>query len=362
MKVVHIVGARPQFIKLAPLMLAFNEDGHEQLTIHTGQHFDDAMSKVFFDELDIPSPNYNLEVHSLPHGAMTGRMLEGIEKILIAETPDVVIVYGDTDSTLAGALAASKLGIFCAHVEAGLRSFNRSMPEEQNRIATDHLADVLFAPTQTAMAHLANEGLQDRAVLVGDVMYDAVLHFGEKSTKTKILERLSLSPEGYFLATLHRAATTDNHTALGAVIAALDEISRDISPVVMPLHPRTRQALKLADVKVEHMRLVEPVSYLEMQGLLRGCRAVLTDSGGLQKEAYFVKKMCFTLRDETEWVETVDCGANVLCGLRRERIVSAVGQMSGTVADARFGLGFYGQGDACDLIAEVFLDTKGEKT
>ncbi len=351
MKVLQIVGARPQFIKVAPVSAAFRASGNEEVIVHTGQHFDDAMSRVFFDDLGIPQPRVNLGVHSLPHGAMTGRMLEGLERVLVAERPDVVVVYGDTDSTLAGALAAVKLGIPCAHVEAGLRSFNRAMPEELNRVAVDALCDLLLVPTDAGMANLAREGLAGRAVKVGDVMYDAFLLFVERGAATGVVARFGLEAGRFLLATLHRAATTDRPEALTDVFAALDDVATGGLPVILPLHPRTMGALARARVPTGAIRVVPPVSYLEMLGLLSACQAVVTDSGGVQKEAYFAGKPCITVRSETEWTETVACGANVLAGSDRASIVSAVRRLHEIRSKARFGLAHYGDGRAALAIS-----------
>ena len=360
MKVLHIVGARPQFIKLAPVSAELEERGHHQVVVHTGQHFDDVMSEVFFRELSIGRPSYDLGVHSLTHGAMTGRMLEGIEKVLLEETPDVTLVYGDTNSTLAGVLAAAKLNIACGHVEAGLRSFNRSMPEELNRIATDHLADLLFAPTNAAMVNLSHEGLAARSQLVGDVMFDAMLRFSTGAPRVVMRERLQVEPGYFFLATLHRAATTNDAAELRSVVTGLEEVARTVQPVVVPLHPRTRKAMERADIRPTQLQLISPVSYIEMLALLQDCSAVLTDSGGLQKEAYFAQKLCFTLRTETEWVETVHCGANILCGTNPQRIQAEVDNLDSHLASANFSLGFYGDGNAAALLADGLATSLGK--
>ncbi len=350
MHVVQVVGARPQFIKLAPVSAALAAAGHVEAILHTGQHFDDAMSRVFFDELGIPAPAANLDVHSLPHGAMTGRMLEALERELVARRPDAVIVYGDTDSTLAGALAAVKLGLPCAHVEAGLRSFNRAMPEELNRVAADALCDLLLTPTDEGLANLQREGLGARSRKVGDVMFDAFRLFSARGEAKGVVERLGLARGGYVVCTLHRAATTDEPGVLAAVLAALDRVARGGLPVVLPLHPRTRGALERQGLSTGAVRVVPPVSYLEMVGLLRGARGVATDSGGLQKEAYFAGRPCVTLRAETEWTETVACGANVLVGTDAQAIVTALAGLDAQARTARFGLPFYGDGRAAPAI------------
>ncbi len=358
MKVVQIVGARPQFIKLAPVSAALAAGGHHEAILHTGQHFDDEMSRVFFDELGIPAPKANLDVHSLSHGAMTGRMMEAIEAELLADRPDKVIVYGDTDSTLAGSLAAVKIGIPVAHIEAGLRSFNRAMPEEINRVACDHISDLLLVPTDTGMKHLASEGLASRAHLVGDVMFDAIVMFGERGRASGILERLGLSEGGFMLATLHRPASTDDPVVLAGLIGALSEIAETQMPVILPRHPRTRAALERHGISAGAIQVVPPVSYLEMVGLLHGCRAVATDSGGLQKEAYFAAKPCLTLRTETEWMETVECGANVICGLDPELALTHARRLDRIAAQGAFGESFYGSGDAAARIVAL-LESDG---
>jgi UDP-GlcNAc3NAcA epimerase len=325
-KVVSIVGARPQFIKATPVSRELRWQ-HTEVLVHTGQHYDDEMSAVFFQDLGISEPDYNLGVGSGSHGWQTGQMLFHIEEVLLAERPDWVLVYGDTNSTLAGALAAVKLHIPMAHVEAGLRSFNREMPEEHNRVLTDHCADLLFCPTQMAVDNLAKEGITRGVHLVGDVMYDAVLQFGalarERST---ILNDLGLSPKRYLLATVHRLYNTDDPERLQSILETFVEIG---APIVFPVHPRTRLCMaefglnKLSAFQCSNMQLVEPVGYLDMLMLEQHARLILTDSGGVQKEAYFFAVPCVTLRPETEWVETVDTGWNVVVDADRERIVWA---------------------------------------
>lgn len=324
MRVVSVVGARPQFIKAAPVCRALR-DRHEEILVHSGQHFDHEMSQVFFDELGIPAPDYNLGVAGGRHGRMTGQMLGLLEDLLVEVKPDWVLVYGDTNTTLAGGLAAAKLGIPVAHVEAGLRSFNRAMPEEINRVLVDHLSDLLLCPTQTALANLAAEGIGSGAALVGDVMLDTARYFAEHVDPAPVLDALGLVAEGYYLATVHRQATADDPSALARIVTAFGRLD---APVVWPVHPRTKKNLKrfgLADVVASHgnIRVIEPVSYLQANALLRRGRALLTDSGGMQKEAYFFGIPCVTLRDETEWVETVELGWNVLAGTDPERIVAA---------------------------------------
>lgn len=317
MKVLSIVGARPQFIKAAVVSMQLEASERiKEVLVHTGQHYDVDMSEVFFSELRIPEPAYNLGIGGGTHGENTGRMLEQLEKVMLAEHPEWVLIYGDTDSTLAGALAAVKLHIPVAHVEAGLRSFNRLMPEEINRVLSDHASDLLFAPTNTAVANLRKEGIPEaRISLVGDVMYDAALHFGEKADReSDILQRLGLKPKGYILTTIHRAENTDDIERLKAIFDGLAIVAERL-PVVLPLHPRTRKALEragLIDEVRKRLALIDPVGYLDMVALEKNARLIATDSGGVQKEAYFFEVPCVTLRDETEWVELVEAGWNVL--------------------------------------------------
>lgn len=346
MKIVTVVGARPQFIKAAPLSCSLRLR-HSEILLHTGQHYDDQMSAAFFRELRIPKPDYNLGVGSGSHARQTSQMLVGIEDVLVKERPDWVLVFGDTNSTLAGALAATKLGIRCGHIEAGLRSGNRSMPEELNRITVDHLSDLLFCPTETSVRNLRAEGLGDRFVLIGDVMYDAMRMFSPAARRTSILDRLGLTDASYLVATIHRAGTVDDPMLLRQVFSALEILTQSL-PVIVPLHPRTKHAAEQTGLRFSKITVVEPLPYLDMLGLLLGCRAVLTDSGGLQKEAYLAGKLCLTIRNETEWIETVECGANILCGLNPETIIGRVKEIDTLLAGARFGLEFYGRGEAAD--------------
>ncbi|MBR1156996.1 non-hydrolyzing UDP-N-acetylglucosamine 2-epimerase [Bradyrhizobium sp. JYMT SZCCT0428] len=313
LKICTIVGARPQFIKAATVSRAIRKtDGLSEVMIHTGQHFDADMSDVFFSELDIPTPHHRLEIHGGGHGAMTGRMLAAIEPILIAEKPDWVVVYGDTNSTLAGSLAAAKLHIPIAHVEAGLRSFNRRMPEEVNRVLTDHLSALHLCPTQAAVDNLAGEGIRGGVHHIGDVMYDATLFAIDRASGTSgILAELAVNPKAYGVATIHRAENTDDAKSLRAVIAFLKKQAKAI-PIILPLHPRTRQNAERMGVSLEGLRVIGPVGYVDMARLINGAGAVFTDSGGLQKEAYFHRVPCTTLRGETEWVETISHGWNRL--------------------------------------------------
>jgi UDP-N-acetylglucosamine 2-epimerase len=331
-RIAQVVGARPQFVKLAPVCRAIataNENGGriESLIIHTGQHYDPSMSDVFFDELAIPRVDVHLGIGSGPHGQQTGRMLEKLEIALTVHHPDIVLTYGDTNSTLAAALAAAKLRLPVAHVEAGLRSFNRRMPEETNRLVADHLSDLLFAPTPEAMRNLEKEGLGSRAVLVGDVMLDAV-RFNETlaRSRSRVLERLGLTEGGYLVATVHRAENTDGDR-LASLLDALARIARADRPVIFPVHPRTAKCIRDAHLELpqaEGLRLMEPLGYLDMIRLVGGARIVLTDSGGLQKEAFFLGRPCITLRDETEWVETVAEGGNIVAGTEVRKILDAV--------------------------------------
>ncbi|MGB9301669.1 MAG: UDP-N-acetylglucosamine 2-epimerase (non-hydrolyzing) [Anaerolineae bacterium] len=322
MKVASIVGARPQFIKTAPLDRELRELCQHVL-IHTGQHYDYAMSAVFFEQLEIPEPHYNLDVGSASQGKQTGEILIRIEETLVEEQPDCVLVYGDTNSTLAGALAAVKLHLPVAHVEAGLRSFNRSMPEEINRVLTDHVANLLYCPTETARSNLLREGIAGGVFNFGDVMYDSVLQSIEGvDTASRVLASLDLRPGSYLLATVHRPANTDDQQNLSSILRALastDEV------VVFPAHPRASQAMERLGLEVSsNVRLLEPVSYLDMLALEKNARLILTDSGGVQKEAYFFGVPCLTLREETEWVETTEAGWNLLVGADEQRIVEAI--------------------------------------
>lgn len=312
MKLLTVVGARPQFVKAAPVSRALAEGGIDEVLVHTGQHHDTQMSQVFFDELDIPAPRHNLEIHGGGHGDMTGRMLIALEPIVMAERPDMVLVYGDTNSTLAGALVASKLHIPIAHVEAGLRSFNRRMPEEINRVLTDHLSALLLCPTRTAVDNLAAEGITQGVHMVGDVMYDATLLARRiAESRSHILSTLGLAPSAYALATVHRAENTDDPARLATILDWLRAQARE-QRVVLPIHPRTRTRAAAAGLDFAGIVTCDPVGYIDMACLLGHANAVYTDSGGVQKEAYFHRTPCVTLRDETEWVETIECGWNRL--------------------------------------------------
>jgi len=351
-KLVSIVGARPQFVKAAPISRALRAAGHEEFLVHTGQHYDANLSAVFFEELEIPPPDANLCVGSGHHGAQTAAMLEGLEKMLLAERPDRVLVYGDTNSTLAGALAAAKLHIPVAHVEAGLRSFNRLMPEELNRIVADHLSDILLCPSQTAVDNLKTEGITRGVHLVGDVMYDAVLQFAQLAReRSTILKELEIAAGKYLLATVHRAENTDDLGHLGNILRAFSQLDESI---IFPIHPRTRKAIAdSADAELHvssNVRLMAPVGYLDMLMLEANARMILTDSGGIQKEAYWLGVPCVTLRDETEWVETVAAGWNTLVGANCSRIKNAAKDFR-PPADSRPQL--YGDGHVAEQCIRV---------
>ncbi|MBK9734369.1 MAG: UDP-N-acetylglucosamine 2-epimerase (non-hydrolyzing) [Saprospiraceae bacterium] len=347
MKIVTIVGARPQFIKASALSreIKNHSDIHEIL-VHTGQHFDENMSDIFFKEMDIPKPIYNLDIHSLTHGAMTGRMLEAIENVLMIERPDFVLVYGDTNSTLAGALAAKKMHIPVAHVEAGLRSFNMLMPEEINRILTDRISDILFCPTAEAIDNLQHEGYDFFPATIvnsGDVMYDAALYYKQKAaTESHILEDINIKPGKYILATIHRQENTDNYERLTGIIAAFNEINSELR-VIVPMHPRTKKLLHQKEMHTD-FTIIDPVGYLDMIKLTSNAACIMTDSGGLQKEAYFFGKYCLTLRDQTEWVELVEGGFNTLTGADKASILKAYHDIN--VDEIKFDKPLYGDGKA----------------
>lgn len=352
MKIVTVLGARPQFIKAATVSRALKEAGTTEVIIHTGQHFDRNMSEVFFSEMDIPRPDYNLEISGLSHGAMTGRMLEETESVLLQEKPDCVLVYGDTNSTLAGALAAAKLHIPVAHVEAGLRSFEMKMPEEVNRILTDRISSYLFCPTHTAVENLRKEGFDNFGCEIsqpGDVMYDAVLFYKQKvSEKSTILNYLEIADQPFTLATVHRAENTDDINRLKAICESLNHIHKS-SKVILPLHPRTKAILQKNNIQLDFTP-IEPVGYFDMLALLDGCDLVLTDSGGLQKEAYFYSKYCITLRDQTEWVELVNAGVNSIVGAHKEKIIDTYEKVKGQKLNSSIEL--YGDGTAAHQIAQ----------
>lgn len=350
-KIITIVGARPQFVKAATLSRQFQLHGISEKIIHTGQHFDANMSEVFFNEMDIPKPAYQLDIHGMQHGAMTGRMLEGIEKILMTEKPDGVLVYGDTNSTLAGALAASKLHIPVIHVEAGLRSFNMEMPEEINRILTDRISNLLFCPTETAVNNLKREGFETMPVEIcknGDVMQDAAIYYAERARlKSDILRKTGLNR--FVLATIHRQENTDNPEHLKNIIDGLNEINKEF-PVLVPMHPRTRNILA-QNFQLPDFTIIDPVGYFDMIMLLRNCEMVITDSGGVQKEAFFFGKHCITLREQTEWVELVEHGYNQLVGTDIEKLKNAFLYFKTKKSD--FSIDLYGNGKAAEIAAQA---------
>ncbi|MEN6328397.1 MAG: UDP-N-acetylglucosamine 2-epimerase (non-hydrolyzing) [Syntrophomonas sp.] len=365
MKILTIVGARPQFIKAAVVSRAVedynqtvsSEKRIDEIIVHTGQHYDDNMSEVFFRQMQIPFPRYHLGIGGGSHGTMTGRMLEALESLMIDEKPAIVLVYGDTNSTLAGALAAAKLHIPVAHVEAGLRSFNMQMPEEINRILTDRVSHWLFCPTETAISNLKREGVDDwpgvQIKNIGDVMYDAALFYRERSVAGQLVaDLLEQYKDGFYLATVHRQENTDDSQRLKSIITSLEEIAERV-PVVFPLHPRTRKHLKELGMDMKRVTYIEPVGYFDMVCLLDKCQAVFTDSGGVQKEAYFFHKPCITLRDETEWVELVEQGNNCLVGAERESIINAEQEFIQQTRD--FSITLYGDGKAGEKIVKFLV-------
>jgi|TARA_B100001094_G_C18191108_1_gene807295 UDP-GlcNAc3NAcA epimerase len=358
-KVFSVIGARPQFVKAAVVSKALMEKtGTSEFLVHTGQHFDDNMSQVFFEEMGIPKPSANLGISGGGHGAMTGQMLLKIEELLVDESPDCVLVYGDTNSTLAGALAASKLNVPCAHVEAGLRSENRAMPEEINRILTDHACDLLFAPTEEAVKRLNREGIADEKVVrTGDVMLDAALLFGEKSrSKSTILDRLSLREKGFALCTLHRAENVDSRDVLNWLIEGLGQVAENL-PVVLPVHPRTLARMKefeLMDQLASEIKIVDPVGYLDILRLESSASLIMTDSGGMQKEAFFQKVPCVTLRSETEWIELLPGGHNRLVRPMIESISEKAEEALSSNPD--WSVDLYGDGNSSETIAQAIID------
>lgn len=359
MKIATVLGARPQFIKAAMVSKAFRLSAEiKEIIIHTGQHYDENMSEVFFQELNIATPAYNLDIGSGLHGLQSGRMLAAIEAVLLEEVPDWVLVYGDTNSTLAGVLAAAKLHIRVAHIEAGLRSFDRRMPEEINRVVADHTSDLLFAPTVMALKNLRREGLPDTCIhVVGDVMYDAAVHYGSKAeAHSQVLHKLDLTNKEYILATIHRAENTDNLECLRLILGGLAQIAREV-PVVLPIHPRTRRILNDTGILREIstcIRLIEPVGYLDMVMLERNARLIATDSGGVQKEAYFHGVPCVTFRETTEWVESIELGWNRLAPPVNPATVIS-GLRDGLESTPRSTETPYGNGHAAERIAHVLL-------
>ena len=353
MKILTVIGARPQFIKAAVISRAIGQEKSiQEIIVHTGQHFDRNMSEIFFEQMHIPKYNYNLNIHNLPHGAMTGRMLEEIEKVLLKENPDLVLVYGDTNSTLAGALAAKKMHIKIAHVEAGLRSNNMTMPEETNRILTDRISDILFCPTESAIQNLKAEGFDSMDCIVnncGDVMLDAFLYYSPKAQKPEIN-----IPDKFVLSTVHRIENTENKNNLLQIFDALEIISNEI-PIVLPLHPKTKAKLNQYQYQKNspNLFLIDPASYFEMLYLLNHCQMLITDSGGLQKESYFAQKKCLVLRNETEWRELAAVRAVTLAGISTNTILAAFQQMKNLSID--FSKKLYGSGNAGDLIVKQLV-------
>jgi len=348
MKIASIVGARPQFIKCGPVSKELRKD-HQEILIHTGQHYDYEMSKLFFEELGIPKPDYNLGIGSGSHAEQTGKMLIELEKVLLKEKPDLVLIYGDTNSTLAGALAAVKLHIKTGHVEAGLRSFNKEMPEEINRITADHCSDILFSPTKTGVANLEKEGITKDVYLTGDVMYDALLNNLKIAEKSNILNKLKITPQQYYLTTVHRQENTDNIENLSNILQVLSQID---GKIIFPAHPRTTKFIKKSNLQGlinKNVTLIDPVGYLDFIWLEKNAKKILTDSGGIQKEAYILKIPCITLRQNTEWVETVEDEWNTLVGDDKQKILDAVKNFN----PSKKQKGHYGDGNASIKIREI---------
>jgi len=380
LKVLSIVGARPQFIKASPVIRAIdknninNQSKIQHILVHTGQHYDENMSRIFFDELDIPRPEYNLEVGSGTHGEQTAKMMQRIETVLINERPSMTIVYGDTNSTLAGALTAAKLLIPVAHVEAGLRSYNKKMPEEINRVLTDHVSNLLFCPSISAVNNLYKEGFtnvmesgfeikngfnlsrsisQPLAINIGDVMFDSILKYAKLADiSSDILAKLGLEKKEYVLATLHRAENTDNKERLRSIFEALRKINKDIK-LILPLHPRTRKVVNESRIDISGLEVIEPVSYLDMIRLEKNAKVICTDSGGMQKEAYFCRVPCITLRDETEWEETLESGWNRLVDAKPDRIRTCLEDVLSDSWDSKPQVSQYGDGKAAEKIFRV---------
>lgn len=366
MRLLTVVGARPQFVKAATLSRAIARHNAaasgpaiEESIVHTGQHYDANMSDVFFEELEIPPPAFHLGIGSGPHGAQTARMLEALERVMDDERPDAVLVYGDTNSTLAAALAAAKLHMPIAHVEAGLRSFNRAMPEEINRVLCDHVSRWLFCPTRAAVENLRAEGITEGVEQVGDVMYDGMLHYRVKA-RPAVLRALGIVPGGYVMATVHRAENTDDPARLRAIVAGLGAAGAIAGTVVLALHPRTRAVLERESIALPSaVRAIDPAPYLEMIALMAHARAIMTDSGGVQKEAFFLEVPCLTLRDETEWVETVECGANRLVGAAPAAVAAALEALAAGGWKPDFSSRPYGRGDAADRIVACLAAGSG---
>ena len=358
MKILTILGARPQFIKAGSVSREIAKHKEiKEIIVHTGQHYDTNMSEIFFKEMQIPKPDYFLGIGGKSHGAMTGKMIEKIEELALKEKPDWIMVYGDTNSTLAGSIVASKLHIKLAHVEAGLRSFNMKMPEEVNRILTDRVSDILFCPTKIAVENLKKEGFpfytangEQKIVNVGDVMQDGALFYKQFAKKPSNLE---FKTSNFILCTIHRAENTDNHKRLKAIFEALNEIAKE-QQIILPLHPRTKKIIDNLELKIDNLTIIEPVGYLEMVWLIDNCSLVMTDSGGLQKEAFFFNKPCITLRDETEWVELVELGVNILVGANKEKILNAY-KTSSNFQLPTSNLNLYGGGKASENIVKELI-------
>jgi|SRR3989344_3586968 len=344
-KILSIVGARPNFIKLAAIHEVL-EKSFTHVIVHTGQHYDYELSQHFFDELTIPEPDYNLHTGSATHGILTARVISGCEKILLSEKPNIVVVYGDTNSTLGGALAVAKLEIPIVHVESGLRSFHKNMPEEINRIVTDHISEVLLCPSELAVKNLKTEGITKNVYVTGDVMYDIFLRV---KPDFSILKRFNMRPKNYYFATIHRQENTDNSIKLRKIIDVLDNLDL---PVIFPVHPRTKKALKSLNLKQKNIRFIKPVKYSQSIALQKNAKTIITDSGGIQKEAYWLKVPCITLRDFTEWSETVSSGWNKLVGANKKLIQEAVKNFN----NPQNHPDFYGEGNASNKIAEILKD------
>lgn len=356
MKIATILGARPQFVKAAMLSMEWTKHPEiQECIIHTGQHFDENMSKVFFEEMNIPKPKYNLNINGLSHAAMTGHMMIEIEQVLLEEKPDWVIVFGDTNSTLAGALVAKKMGIKIAHVEAGLRSYNNEMPEEINRIIVDRISDLLCCPSHLALKNLEKEGFLGRhskVILSGDIMFDALLHFKEMAfEKSNILEELDLKGNDFLLATIHRQANTEKWESLNEILIALEEINNN-KRVVLVAHPRTKKLMELNDWNPS-FQWIEPLGYFSMLRIMDACNLIISDSGGLQKEAYWLKKSCLIIRDETEWMELVQNGNNRIAGTKRDSILKAYSELASR--DSSFDFPYYGEGNTASKVVKEIM-------
>lgn len=359
MKILTVIGARPQFIKAAPLSLLIKKNYKSSLNevvIHTGQHFDKNMSDIFFKDLGMKKPKYSLSLSNLSHGAMTGRMIEQIEDIILKEKPDYLLVYGDTNSTLAGALAAVKLKVKIIHIEAGLRSFNREMPEEINRIIVDSISDVLFCPSKISLANLRSENINAKCYVVGDIMRDCIDLYKERLDKYSLFKQYKLEDNNYFLATIHRAENTDNQTRLKNILKGIKKISED-KLVVLPLHPRTKKKIRSMNLdeyvnKIENLKLLDPMSFFDTHSLLKFSCGLLTDSGGMQKEAFYYGVPCITLRDETEWIETVQEGMNSLVGTNSKEIYKAANNIN---IPKKYNKNIYGDGNTTKKILDTLI-------